>query len=75
MFIALKIDEPRCKVGKGCRHCVDVCPVDIFQTGEVGSLVNAVLVNAENEDECTLCDLCLQACPHQAIEIVKLYER
>lgn len=80
MFIALKIDEPRCKASKGCRHCVDVCPVDIFQTGEVGSLVNAVLVNAvlvnaENEDECTLCELCLQACPHQAIEIVKLYER
>ena len=69
MFIALKINPQACSAGKGCAKCVSVCPVDIFQTGD-----REILVNIENEDECTLCDLCLKACPDQAIEIVRLYE-
>jgi NAD-dependent dihydropyrimidine dehydrogenase PreA subunit len=28
----------------------------------------------DNEDECTLCDLCIQACIPKAITIRKLYE-
>ena len=32
-----------------------------------------VIVN-DNLDECTLCDLCLEAAPKGSIEIVKLYE-
>ena len=29
----------------------------------------------ENLDECTLCDLCIQAAPPGAVRIVKLYEQ
>ena len=45
-----------------------VCPVDIFAV-EDGRLV----VKAEEEDECTLCELCLKAAPARAIRIYKAY--
>ena len=28
----------------------------------------------ENEDECTLCDLCIEAAPEGAVKVIKLYE-
>ena len=53
-----------------CRLCQEVCPVDIFAFKD-GKMV----VVEESQDECTLCDLCLQACqPYEAIRIVRLYE-
>jgi NAD-dependent dihydropyrimidine dehydrogenase PreA subunit len=27
----------------------------------------------DNEDECTLCSLCVDQCPGHAIEVIKLY--
>lgn len=45
-----------------------VCPVDIYGV-EDGRLV----VKPEEEDECTLCQLCLKAAPPQAIRIYKAY--
>ena len=45
-----------------------VCPVDIYAV-EDGRL----LVRPEEEDECTLCELCLKAAPAQAIRIYKAY--
>ena len=45
-----------------------LCPVDIFvPSGE------SVAVNPAEEDECTLCELCLDAAPPGAIVIHKLY--
>jgi NAD-dependent dihydropyrimidine dehydrogenase PreA subunit len=32
------------------------------------------VVVTENEDECVLCDLCVQAAPPGRVRIVKLYE-
>ena len=47
---------------------VSVCPVDIFKIeGE------EVVVRPEQEDECTLCELCLDAAPRGALTIRKLY--
>lgn len=45
-----------------------VCPVDIFAV-EDGRL----LVKPDEEDECTLCELCLKAAPPGAIRIYKTY--
>lgn len=45
-----------------------VCPVDIFAV-EDGRLV----VKPEEEDECTLCELCLKAALPKAIRIYKTY--
>ena len=68
LFIAVRVDEGRCREGQPCTACITVCPVSIF---EARSGLAAVL--GENEDECILCDLCLQRCPTDAIAIHKLY--
>ncbi len=68
LFIAVRVDEGRCRTGQPCTACIAVCPVSIF---EARSGLAAVL--GENEDECILCDLCLQRCPTDAIAIHKLY--
>ena len=47
---------------------VRLCPVDIF-----GLVDNQLVVKTENEDECTLCRLCLEAAPRDAIVIHKTY--
>jgi len=52
------------------RKLVEVCPVNIFELAPEGG----ARVVPENEDECVLCDLCLQASPPGGLRIVKLYE-
>jgi NAD-dependent dihydropyrimidine dehydrogenase PreA subunit len=44
--------------------------VNIFAHGKED---NAVAVIADNLDECTLCDLCMQASP-DGVNVIKLYE-
>gem|GEM_PF-289110 len=68
LFIAVRVDEGRCRAGQPCTACIAVCPVSIFE-GRNG-LAGVV---GENEDECILCDLCLQRCPMDAVAIRKLY--
>ena len=68
-FIQIEIDGLSCFGMSDCGNCVRVCPVNIFEVdGEQPSIIRA------NEDECTLCELCLQACKICAISIRKLYE-
>ena len=45
----------------GCKHttCVSECPVDAFHEG-----ANFLVINP---DECINCDLCVAACPEDAI--------
>lgn len=68
-FIKVGIDFSKCAGISKCGGCVKVCPVNIF--GKEGDNPS---VNEDNEDECTLCDLCIQACTPEAITITKLYE-
>jgi len=69
-FIKVTIDFGKCVGIKECGGCVRVCPVNIFE--ERG---NNPEVIEDNEDECTLCGLCLDACTPGAITITKLYEK
>ena len=48
---------------------VEVCPVNIFKIQD-----GQPVVVAENEDECTLCMLCIDAFPQGTVAIRKLYE-
>ena len=48
----------------------EVCPVDIYATGEDGSL----RVVEENLDECVLCRLCIEAAPAGTVTVRKLYD-
>ena len=68
LFIDVKI-EGACQ--QGCKACVEACPVDIFTAKPVGNQNVSVL--GENEDECTLCDICLERCPVHIIKINKKY--
>jgi NAD-dependent dihydropyrimidine dehydrogenase PreA subunit len=68
-FIKVDIDLAKCKGKKEIAAWVQVCPVNIFKIeGNLPAVVE------ENEDECTLCMLCIAAFPDEAIKISKRYE-
>ncbi len=69
IFINLEIDPERCVGISSCGKCLKICPVQIFGTGD-----RYPVLLAENEDECTLCDLCIDACDPRAITVKKRYE-
>lgn len=70
MFIRVHVSPEAASQPELVKKLVEVCPVDIFAQGPQGSLQ----IVEENLDECTLCDLCVQACPQGAVHIVKLYD-
>ena len=70
MFIRVEIEPEAGADAELAKKLVEVCPVNIFDLDADGK---AVIV-AENEDECVLCDLCVQAAPPGRVRIVKLYE-
>jgi len=67
VFIKLEIDRTKCAPDGGA-SLVAVCPVKVFSF-EAGR----VLTDPENEDECTLCDLCLSIYPEGAVRVRRLY--
>jgi len=68
-FIRVLIDREKCNDQNEVKAWVGVCPVEIFELKN-----KQPFVIEENEDECTLCELCLKACSTGAITIQKLYE-
>ena len=71
MFIRVDVDQNVIRKDPAlAKKLVEVCPVNIFAAG---SGKDAVIVVEENVDECTLCDLCMQASP-DGVRVVKLYE-
>ena len=48
---------------------VSLCPVEIFKISD-----QHLELQPEREDECTLCELCLQAAPAGSVVIRKLYK-
>jgi NAD-dependent dihydropyrimidine dehydrogenase PreA subunit len=68
-FIKVEIDLSKCMDMSDVDNWVQVCPVNIFKTAG-----RQPVVVEENEDECTLCMLCIEAFPQDAITIHKLYE-
>jgi len=71
MFIRVDVDNSVVeKTPELAAKLVEVCPVKIFK---LSAQPNAVDVVEENVDECTLCDLCMQACA-DGVRVVKLYE-
>lgn len=69
LFIKLEINGESCLGLGDCGKCVAVCPVRAFAEGR-----GLPLANEKNEDECTLCDLCLDACEPGAITVRRVYE-
>jgi NAD-dependent dihydropyrimidine dehydrogenase PreA subunit len=71
MFVHVEIDDEAAGDRDLAKKLVEVCPVNIFAQGADG---RAAIVE-ENEDECVLCDLCVQAAPQGNVRVIKLYER
>ncbi|MFQ5667177.1 MAG: hypothetical protein ACE5I7_12185 [Candidatus Binatia bacterium] len=71
MFIRIDLRDNVVRQTAGlAKKLVEVCPVNIFKAGPEE---NTVVVNEDNVDECTLCDLCMQASP-DGVRVIKLYE-
>lgn len=71
MFIRVDVKQDLVKKTPGlAAKLVEVCPVKIFRAGREEGTVDLV---EDNLDECTLCDLCMQASP-DGVKVVKLYE-
>ena len=70
MFIRVDVDNSVVEKTAGLADkLVEVCPVKIFKAGSAAGTVDVV---EDNVDECTLCDLCMQAT--EGVKVVKLYE-
>jgi len=69
-FIKVEIDLSKGADISDAAKWVEVCPVSIFKLED-----NQPVVAEENEDECTLCMLCIDAFPPGSVEIRKLYEK
>jgi NAD-dependent dihydropyrimidine dehydrogenase PreA subunit len=67
MFIKVEVDETRC-IPDGGIKLVGVCPVKVFALED-----GRVVTEPDNEDECTLCRLCLEMYPEGAVTIRRLY--
>jgi NAD-dependent dihydropyrimidine dehydrogenase PreA subunit len=70
LFIGVEVDEEVARDRDLAAKLEEVCPVDIFATGDGGTL----RIAAENLDECVLCRLCLDATPPGTVRVIKLYE-
>lgn len=70
MFIRVEIEPAAAADPELAKKLAEVCPVDIFDLDGGGK----ARVVEENEDECVLCDLCVQAAPPGQVRVVKLYE-
>ena len=71
MFIDVTVAPAVAKDAALAKKLTEVCPVNIFKVSGDGSLA----VVEDNLDECTLCDLCVQAAPAGTVQVVKLYEK
>lgn len=69
LFVEFEIDQGKFPDVKAKERCARSCPVDIY-TVEGGDLK----LVSENEDECILCDLCVQNSPAGAVRYVRTYE-
>ncbi len=70
LFIDVQVADDVALDAALARKLEEACPVDIFRASDTGvSIVEA------NLDECTLCDLCIQAAPDGKVRVVKLYEQ
>lgn len=69
MFVHVEVDADAAADMELAKKLVEVCPVNIFDQDASGKCV----VVEENEDECVLCDLCVEAAPKGKVRVIKLY--
>ena len=70
LFIDVVVDSSIAKDAEIAKKLEEVCPVDIFRATRTG-----VQIVEENLDECTLCDLCIEAAPGGVVQVIRLYDK
>jgi len=68
LFINVDVDAAVAKNPELVKKLVEVCPVNIF-----ADKAGVLEIVEPNLDECTLCELCLQAAPPGTVRVKKLY--
>ena len=68
LFVTVKIDQTKFSTRQARELCARSCPVDALRATET-----SLEVDAEREDECILCDLCVRSAPEGAVEITRMY--
>ncbi len=69
LFIEVEVAMATAQNTEMVKKLTEVCPVNIFAPDESGHL----RIVEENLDECTLCELCLDAAPPGEVKVKKLY--
>jgi NAD-dependent dihydropyrimidine dehydrogenase PreA subunit len=70
LFIDVEVTPEAAADPQLAAKLAEVCPVDIYATGEDGGL----RIVQENLDECVLCRLCIDAAPQGTVTVRKLYD-
>lgn len=70
VFIEVEVDDAVARDPALAAKLEEVCPVDIFATGDDGGLE----IVRHNLDECVLCELCIDAAPPGSVRVLKRYD-
>ena len=68
-FIGVQVEDSVASDAALAATLTEVCPVDIYAQNEDGTL----RIVSANLDECVLCELCINATPHNTVKVLKLY--
>ena len=79
-FPKIAIDQEKCTVPFLCKKCLQVCPDAVLHVTRVMSKEKRLeemdpridgnyVLGVSRRDKCTVCNLCIDACPVDAIKI------
>ena len=79
-FPKITIDQEKCTVPFLCKKCLQVCPEAVFDVSRVMEREKRLeemdpridgnfVLEAPRRDKCTVCNLCIDVCPVDAIKI------
>ncbi len=61
--VPVVVDDAKCIAEKGCRVCIDVCPLDVLRINEASGKAFMAY------DECWYCMPCEADCPTGAVKV------
>jgi len=80
-FPQIEIDQAKCTVPFWCKQCLQICPGMVFSVNQVNEerlkendprLPGTYRLTPVRRDKCSVCNLCIEACPVNAIKITYL---